>query len=75
MKIKYVWFSEPEKEKILDTLEARRKMPHFERDENGNWQPSTMSQDEYDERTLAGMERDKISGRVLSYEVVEEVQS
>lgn len=75
MKIKYVWFSEPEKEKILDTVEARRKMPCFERDLNGNWQPSTMSQEEYDEQTLVGMEKDKISGRVLSYEVVEEVQS
>ena len=60
MKIKYVHFSEPNKEKEYDT-EVALKKNHFIK----------MSQDEFDKLELNNMERHKKQGLILSYEVVQ----
>lgn len=60
MKIKYIHFSEPNKEKIYDTEVALRKNPFYR-----------MTQEKFDELELKHMEEGKEKGHILSYEIVQ----
>ena len=66
MKIKYVHFSEPENEKIFNTVKAYKNRVTF-----GSEAIRKQTQEDYDQQTLKKMEKDKQSGIVLSYEIVE----
>ena len=61
MKIKYIHFSEPNKEKIHDTKIVLRKNLFIKQ-----------SQKEFDAFTLQKMEKDKKEGYILSYEIIED---
>lgn len=66
MKIKYVHFSEPESEKIFDTVKAYKNRVSF-----GNETIRKQTQEDYDQQTLKKMEEDKQSGIILSYGTIE----
>lgn len=61
MKIKYVHFSEPNKEKIYDTVKALKNNPFIKK-----------TQEEFDQFELGRMAVDKERGHILAYEVIEE---
>lgn len=70
MKIKYVHFSEPEREKMCDSVELNRKDTFFRRSFFTGPEDSMKPQDEYDEYLLEKMEKDKEKGYILSYQVL-----
>ena len=72
MKIKYVHFSEPEKEKIHDTEIAYQKR-NFISLKTGliDMEKLRQTQEEFDIQQVEFMERDKKKGYILSYEVVD----
>ena len=59
MLIKYIHFSEPEREKIYDTEKALRNNPFINK-----------SQEEFDAWTMERFAKDKEGGLILSYEVI-----
>ena len=61
MKIKYKYFSEPNKTKTYDTKIALKKNPFYR-----------MTQEEFDKLALSNMEKDKQKRHILSYEVIDE---
>ena len=61
MKIKYVHSSEPNVEKMYDTVKALKNNPFI-----------TLSQKEFDEFELQKIKRDKEYGTVLRYEILSE---
>lgn len=61
MRIKYVHFSEPNKEKIYDTVKSLKNNPFIKK-----------TQEEFDQFELEKMRKDKERGHILSYEVLEE---
>lgn len=69
MKIKYIHFSEPEKEKVCDSVVLNKRDAFF-RMSLFNEKFSTKPQEEYDKYLLRKMEKDKEKGYILSYEVV-----
>lgn len=60
MIIKYIHWSEPEKEKTHDTVKVLKNNPFI-----------TKSQEEFDAFTLEHFIKDKERGIVLSYEIIE----
>ena len=60
MKIKYVHVSDPETEKVHDTVVALEKNPMI-----------NMTQNQYDAYELGLYERDYRLGYVISYEIIE----
>lgn len=67
MKIKYVHCSEPETEKIFDTVKAYKNRVTF-----GSETIRKQTQEDFDKQALKKMEEDKQCGIVLSYETVED---
>ncbi len=63
MKIEYRHFSEPEKIKTYDTVEAYRKRP-------SSLTGIEISQSEFDKAELAHFEKDKKNGVILEYKVI-----
>ena len=61
MKIKYIHFSEPNKEKVYDTEKSLKNNPVI-----------SMNQEEWDKHELERMKKDKERGHILSYEIIEE---
>lgn len=59
MLIKYIHFSEPEREKIYDTEKALRNNPFINK-----------SQEEFDVWTMERFAKDKDGGLILSYEIL-----
>lgn len=59
MIIKYVHFSEPEKEKLYDTVKALKNNPFIEK-----------TQEEFDEFELNKFAADKEAGKILLYEII-----
>ena len=59
MLIKYIHVSEPEREKMHDTVKALKNNPFI-----------TKSQKEFDDFTLRKLAEDKQKGIIISYEVV-----
>ena len=59
MLIKYIHFSEPEREKIYDTEKALRNNPFINK-----------SQKEFDVWTMERFAKDKDGGLILSYEIL-----
>ena len=62
MKIKYVYRYTPDQEKIFDTVEAYKKLPEWD---------TTTTQKDFDNITLAEMQKEKDIGIILRYEVIE----
>lgn len=71
MKIKYIHSSEPEREKICDSVALNKRDTYFRRSFFTNTDDPLKPQDEYDKYLLEKMERDKKKGVLLSYEVIE----
>lgn len=71
MKIKYVHFSESDKEKIFDTEKAYKKRPLINI-LTGLFDEKVLkqTQEEYDKQELEHMEKDRKKGYILSYEVL-----
>ena len=67
MKIKYVHWSEPDREKIFDTEQAYRNSAGLR-----NLLNDTRTQEECDAWELKHLEEDKQKGYILSYEVMKE---
>lgn len=59
MLIKYIHCSDPEREKIHDTISVLKNNPFI-----------TKSQNEFDDFTLRKLAEDKEKGIIISYEVV-----
>ena len=59
MLIKYIHASEPEREKMHDTVKALKNNPFI-----------TKSQKEFDDFTLHKLAEDKNKGIIISYEIV-----
>lgn len=59
MLIKYIHWSEPEREKIYDTVKALRNNPFINE-----------SQEEFDTWTMERLAKEKEGGLILSYEVI-----
>lgn len=70
MKIKYIHFSEPKKEKIFDTQQAYKNMQFAINDANTKLYKK--SQKEFDEMYQEIFAEDKKKGVVLSYEIIED---
>ena len=68
MKIKYVHFSEPEKEKVFDTQNSYRDHLNFVRLFFPGENPKTPK--EWDAFELSKLERDLKRGHILSYQIV-----
>ena len=60
MKILYVHFSEPDKEKVHDTVKALKNNTFLR-----------VTQKEFDDFTLKKMEEDRKRGYILKYEVID----
>ena len=61
MKIKYIHFSEPETEKIYDTVKAFKRLPRVHK--------TQLAFDAFELRKFA---EDKKKGIIISYEIVKE---
>ena len=70
MKIKYIHSSEPEREKMCDSVELNKRDTYFRRSFFTNPDDPLKPQDEYDKCLLEKMERDKEKGVLLSYQIV-----
>ena len=70
MKIKYIHFSEPQKEKIFNTQQAYKNMQFAINDTNTKLYKK--SQKEFDKMYQEIFAEDKEKGVVLSYEIIEE---
>lgn len=68
MKIKYVHFSEPEKEKVLDTKNSYRGHVNFVRMFFPDTSPKTP--EEWDAFELSKLKRELEKGYILSYEAI-----
>ena len=68
MKIKYVHFSEPEKEKFFDTKNSYRSHVNFSRMFFPGASPKTP--EEWDAFELSKLKRNLEKGYILSYEVI-----
>ena len=64
VKIKYVWFDQPEVEKVFDTVYTFDRMPSIFR--------QRQTQEGYDAFQLENFAKKKEEGLVLSYKVIEE---
>lgn len=70
MKIKYIHFTEPEKEKVCDSVALNERDTNFRRAFfSGPWDPMR-PQEKYDKYLLEKMEKDKEMGYILSYQVM-----
>lgn len=69
MKIKYIHWSDPDTEKIIDTVESLKNCASLIRTLGPH---HITTQEEWDKKTIALMERDMKKGFVLSYEILEE---
>ena len=62
MKIEYIWHDKPKEKKIYDTKVAYSMTPRAFRDK---------TQEEFDQKELESLEKNKARGLVLEYRVVE----
>lgn len=70
MKIKYIWYEEPEKPRMFDTQRG-----YAEQRARSRFYPETSfngTQSEWDDFQISHLERDKKRGLVLSYDVLSE---
>ena len=70
MKIKYVHFSEPEKEKVCNSVKLNERDTFFRRAFFTGPEDPLKPQEEYDKYLLEKMEKDKEKGVLLSYQVI-----
>lgn len=69
MKIKYVHVSDPQKEKLCDTVVWNKSETRFTRRFFRPEEPMT-PQDEYDKWILKSMKSDKKKGYILFYQII-----
>ena len=63
MKIEYVHKSSPNEKRIYNTEKALKNNPHIH-----------MSQEDFDDRELKQMEADKVSGTIIEYQVLDDLE-
>ena len=71
MKIKYIHLSNPEEEKVMNSVTLRNVDENFARNLFGN-SAKTRTQEEYDEWLLKKLKKEKIEGKILRYEIIKE---
>lgn len=72
MKIKYIHFSEPQKEKIYDTEKSYKNRLIIGMNNEIDMEKFKQTQEDFDKQELEKMSRDKEKGHIIQFSIIEE---